>query len=445
MEAKLRINFDVAFPGLHCGLVNLDAMDVAGDQQNGLEHDISKVRLSARGEPLGDATAHRLESMAAAKAAAAALPPLAEDYCGPCYGAKGTSAEGAPACCRTCDEVRAAYRTAGWDVAGITGTAEQCIREGRTAEGSGETGAGEPGEGCRISGFMLVNKVAGNFHIAMGETHERGAGHIHQFNPNKLLEFNTSHTIHGLSFGDPYPGIKNPLDSTVAVVPAAVGSGVFMYYIKVIPTAFHGRAGRATAAKAGAAAKAATAAARATGHTVVLTNQYSVSSQFRPVISNGMRQNVLPGVFFVYDISPFAVTVTEHTTPFSELATSLCAILGGVLTAAALLDSAIYAVQKRSPKGGNTAALLAVLGLGGGSSSHAPARLGSPAADHFGSPASSGGAGGHPRTPGSAGGGVPPYNAPLPASPPLPSYAPLPIAAGPPPPTQPYGAEKRND
>lgn len=138
---------------------------------------------------------------------------------------------------------------------------------------------------------MLVNKVAGNFHIAMGETHTRGSGHIHQFNPFTMNRFNASHTLHALSFGLPYPGQKNPLDGSVRT--AAEGPGVFMYFIKVIPTVY--------AAGGGAAA--------------LKTNQYSVTSQYRAAVVNGVRQNVLPGIFFVYDISPFQVTVTEHTTP----------------------------------------------------------------------------------------------------------------------------------
>ena len=214
---------------------------------------------------------------------------------------------------------------------------------------------------------MLVNKVAGNFHIAMGETHTRGSGHIHQFNPFTMNRFNASHTLHALSFGLPYPGQKNPLDGSVRA--AAEGPGVFMYFIKVIPTVY--------AAGGGAPA--------------LKTNQYSVTSQYRAAVVNGVRQNVLPGIFFVYDISPFQVTVTEHTTPTlqarqgaegsaggpsgarplsppllpacpdahvspplpspapclpaclpAQMLTSLAAILGGVITAAGLLDSLLF-------------------------------------------------------------------------------------------------------
>ncbi|KAJ1406119.1 hypothetical protein B484DRAFT_211832 [Ochromonadaceae sp. CCMP2298] len=61
---------------------------------------------------------------------------------------------------------------------------------------------------------MLVNKVAGNFHIAHGESIVRDGRHIHQFNPALAPRFNVSHTIHSVSFGDPYPSMPaNPLDT----------------------------------------------------------------------------------------------------------------------------------------------------------------------------------------------------------------------------------------
>ncbi len=63
--------------------------------------------------------------------------------------------------------------------------------------------------------------------------------------------------------------------------------------------------------------------------------QYSVTSSFRLAIVNGIRQNVLPGAFWVYDISPFMVVVTRESTPFFEFLTGLCAIVGGVFTVSA--------------------------------------------------------------------------------------------------------------
>ena len=60
--------------------------------------------------------------------------------------------------------------------------------------------------------------------------------------------------------------------------------------------------------------------------------QYSVTTSFRPAVVNGVRQSVLPGVFWVYDLSPFMVEASTYHTPFSEFLTGLCAIIGGVLT-----------------------------------------------------------------------------------------------------------------
>lgn len=58
VEDRLRINFDITFPSLTCTEANLDAMDVAGEQQNGLAHDILKMRLDSQGRAIGDAYAH---------------------------------------------------------------------------------------------------------------------------------------------------------------------------------------------------------------------------------------------------------------------------------------------------------------------------------------------------------------------------------------------------
>jgi hypothetical protein len=305
--------------------VNLDAMDVAGEQQNGVDHEFLKVRLGLDGRPkdaapIAGAIEPRALEGAGGAVAAASPPPLPADYCGPCYGAR----EG---CCNSCDEVRNAYIAKGWDASGMTRTSEQCVREGRTEEAGGGAhklalgpAAGST-EGCRLSGRLAVNKVAGNFHIAMGETHQRGAGHIHQFNPSAIANYNVTHTINALSFGEPFPGQLNPLDRVFKA--PEEGSAVYMYYVKVIPTQYQGSAaGRAGAAAGG-----------------LSTYQYSVSSQMRPAVLHGVRQNVLPGLFFVYELAPYLVTVTEARGSFLHFLTGLCAILGGVLTLARLADT----------------------------------------------------------------------------------------------------------
>lgn len=112
-------------------------------------------------------------------------------------------------CCNTCDELIKAYQEKQWSIVGVMRNSTQC-QHARAAHFA----AVNPGEGCTISGMMKVNKVAGNFHIAHGESVVRDSRHIHHFNPETAPSFNVSHTIHSLSFGDAYPSMPaNPLDS----------------------------------------------------------------------------------------------------------------------------------------------------------------------------------------------------------------------------------------
>jgi hypothetical protein len=59
---------------------------------------------------------------------------------------------------------------------------------------------------------------------------------------------------------------------------------------------------------------------------------------------------VLPGIFFVYDLSPFMVEVKRTTMPLTHLATKLLAIVGGVFTILGVVDSIVYSVQKMAIK-----------------------------------------------------------------------------------------------
>jgi hypothetical protein len=230
--------------------------------------------------------------------------------------------------------------------------AEQCVREGRAGEGGllggpprRAAGAADV-EGCRLRGALLVNKVAGNFHVAMGETRQRGAGHIHQFNPLAIADYNVSHTIHALSFGEPYAGAINPLDARTHTPEG--GAAVYMYYLKVVPTLVKGGRGGPLA-----------------------TYQYSVSSQMRPAVVGGQRQNVLPGLFFVYELTPYLVTVSHERGTFLAFLTGLCGALGGVVTLARVADGLLFRAGGLLKKG--------AAGPGGGAVAAAVASLASAA------------------------------------------------------------------
>ena len=61
--------------------------------------------------------------------------------------------------------------------------------------------------------------------MAAGEGVMRDGRHIHLYNMDDAEKFNSSHTIHRLSFGDPYPGMRpNPLDGTSRIIDEGRGS-----------------------------------------------------------------------------------------------------------------------------------------------------------------------------------------------------------------------------
>ena len=64
---------------------------------------------------------------------------------------------------------------------------------------------------------------------------------------------------------------------------------------------------------------------------LVRTNQFSVTKHHKGV-NPWAGGSGLPGVFFMYDLSPMMVQITEHRRSFLHFLTGVCAIVGGVFT-----------------------------------------------------------------------------------------------------------------
>merc|ERR1719409_448738 len=151
----------------------------------------------------------------------------------------------------------------------------------------------------------------------------RDGKHVHEFNMNDVGDgFNTSHEIHSITFGDNVPGVLSPLDGTTKIV--RHGAFMFHYYIKLVPTVFMGRWGSET-----------------------YTNQYSVTDSARNVQVRSGELSGLPGVFIVYDFSPFLMRKTEKAKPWSYIFTSICAIIGGVFNIAFLVKMFVNQIVGR--------------------------------------------------------------------------------------------------
>ena len=80
-------------------------MDISGELQRDVSHNILKMRLDAKGVPVPNSATTELrndvELMSSHKD---------PNYCGSCYG----GLEPESGCCNTCEEVRTAYVNRGW-------------------------------------------------------------------------------------------------------------------------------------------------------------------------------------------------------------------------------------------------------------------------------------------------------------------------------------------
>mmetsp|Transcript_85312 Transcript_85312/g.217378 ORF Transcript_85312/g.217378 Transcript_85312/m.217378 type:complete len:368 (-) Transcript_85312:140-1243(-) len=288
LDQKLSIGLNITFPHLRCDEVSVDTVDNMGQSQVDVSGGLVKINLNKDGQPSDGDIEEAVKG------------------CGPCLEA----ADFDPSrCCNDCTELRQAYTDNGLPYYHILDTAPQCKHS----------------IGCRVHGDVQVSKVAGNVHVALGKSRIRDGKHVHEFNINQVGDgFNTSHSIHRLDFGERVRGMQSPLCGTTKIVKH--GAFMFHYYLKLVPTIFEG------------------------GGRKVYTHQYSVSDNDKNVMVKKGELVGLPGVFLVYEFTPFLVHKVEKTVPLSNFLTSVCAIIGGVFTVAGMIDAILYRGYKRLRK-----------------------------------------------------------------------------------------------
>lgn len=325
---KFHINVDVTFQHLPCSLLSVDSMDVSGDMQIDVLKNIKKRRLNKDGNDISDTDRNKRdveEHTTADSTTTAAVKDLALGGCQSCYGAESEKRK----CCNTCDEVRLAYRDKNWQFTPY-GVA-QCKNDVDQGHGHGHGHAGEPmsdeelskvlqtEEGCRLVGHLEVNRVAGNFHIAPGASHQHDHAHVHDVKMSQVGRFNSSHSIQRFYFGeDIYPNQINPLEGISQIAQDKNGVA-FHYFIKIVPTTYEFE----------------------NGDLLNSTFQYSVTKYAKPILISEMS-GALPGLFVTYELSPIMVKFIEKQRSFTHFVTSCCAIIGGLFTVAGLLDAFIY-------------------------------------------------------------------------------------------------------
>lgn len=293
-EEKLQINLDVTLPEMPCELLSFDAQDVMGSHEVDAHGNLFKERLTSKGDVIGR-----------------------EDIQTSHYGASSSLTR---------------HSTFAYD-----NTDVERIRK-----------MIHSGEGCRVAGFVRVNKVPGNVHLST-YSHSYLFGSLYQETRN----MNISHKINHLSFGVDADisyiqrhfrgtGIVSPLDGVRQVVAestetttsttraslygayggfggyglqgfgSSVNSAIFEYYTKVVPTTY-----------------------------IPLDRPPLHVHQFT-ANSNKIVNQQMPSLYFRYDFSPVTVRYKEVRESFSHFLVQVCAVIGGVFTMAGLVDSLLH-------------------------------------------------------------------------------------------------------
>ncbi|KAJ4867887.1 Protein disulfide-isomerase 5-3 [Raphanus sativus] len=176
--------------------------------------------------------------------------------------------------------------------------------------------------GCRVEGYVLVNKVRGNLVISA----HSGA---HSFDSSQM---NMSHVVNHLSFGRlidptlmtdvkqlmPYLGYSHEkLDEKSFINHHEFGANVTIeHYLQIVKTE-------------------------------VITRRYgqehSLIEEYEYTAHSSIAQTYyLPVAKFHLELSPMQIVITENPKSFSHFITNLCAIIGGVFTVAGIIDSVLH-------------------------------------------------------------------------------------------------------
>jgi len=176
--------------------------------------------------------------------------------------------------------------------------------------------------GCQVSGYLMVNRVPGNFHIE---------AHSVNHNLNAAMT-NLSHVVNHLSFGEPESKHTRLFRKLLSSMSedfkqfSPMNGKVFIsdkfhrahhHYLKVISTHF--------------------------GDKSSLT-KYQFLEQSQEVSYDELD---VPEARFSYDLSPMSVTVKKKIKKsWYEFLTSLFALIGGTFTTIGIIDGTLYKVFK---------------------------------------------------------------------------------------------------
>ncbi len=239
---RLTISFDITFHKLPCEDVTIDLLDESGAHFSAIGHDVKKLALDDKGNHLHTYIQGRLSD--AGETVSLLQQP---GYCHSCltelpeeahvHYVNFRKANQVPACCNTCPALVMTYTILRLNSA-VALTKQPCRPAASNNRVQGEVG-------CRATGHIDIHKIGGNFHVAAGKSGTQDHGththHMHRVNFETLKDFNISHTIGHLHFGEGFHGKVDPLNG---VTQWERELAQYTYFVNVVPTVMHYASGR---------------------------------------------------------------------------------------------------------------------------------------------------------------------------------------------------------
>merc|ERR1719401_2242887 len=270
-EEKLQINIDITLPLMPCELLSFDAQDVMGSHEVDAHGNLFRERLTSKGDVIAK------EEMKSSH-----------------YGSASTLTR----------HFSFSYDNQDMD------RIKRMIHSG---------------EGCRVAGFVKVNKVPGNVHLST-YSHSYLFGSLYQETKNMNITHHINHVSFGADTDISYvkkhfkgTGMVSPLDGATQVMAetklgsrSSIDSAIFEYYTKVVPTTY-----------------------------LPLDSKPLHVYQFT-ANSNKIANQQMPSLYLRYDFSPVTVTYKETRESFTHFTVQICAVIGGIFTVAGLLDSVLH-------------------------------------------------------------------------------------------------------
>lgn len=175
-------------------------------------------------------------------------------------------------------------------------------------------------EMCVIKGRLTVNKVPGNFNIAHGSRSIYNTYGSDIFMRSSISDeypfINLSHSIEKLRFGPGFPLLAHPLDEKVNIAQKSENLKTYKYDL-VCTLVFLIK----------------------DGEIIAKSFEYKELTSTFPVTP---ENKLVPGIFFYYQFTPYAVAVNLRSKPFSKFIGMTFGVLAGGYAITTLIDNFLY-------------------------------------------------------------------------------------------------------